>query len=239
MATVPLRERKKQFHELIRRHLAEFGFRKSGEAYILRLTPDATGILRAGGVGRRGSDGTTLEIFSKVAIRHERLEEVLVELGKRANSKTNADMSVHIGYLMPENTYTPWLFEPGVDMTEGALDFVDSVERYAIPYMRAHASLEAVEQEMRSKPKDPDYRYFYPAVLHLLGRYDEALKVLAECIQSEHPDTVRYSVRRDIYDDKMVTHRRQLPPDYEKFRKYKEFADRLTVKIEEARQGRQ
>lgn len=208
MATVPLEDRKKQFHELIRRHLAELGFTKSGERYRLLLTPEATGILSASGVARRGPDGTALEIFSKAGVLYKPLDELLVDLKSLSKSPTLWHYGIHIGYLMPEHTYTPWLFEPGVDMTEGALEFVDCVERYVVPYLRALASPDALAEAVLTDTASPVHKFKAPAILYLLGRYEEALA--------------------------MLTGTRQERPGDDKF---KDFAERLAAKIEEARQG--
>jgi hypothetical protein len=162
-----------------RDRLGAAGFKKrSGEIFTVDVADDVLGWLGLNrAVGR--SDGL-LEINPVVGVRHQVIERALAELkGEKFHAYLPPTVSVHVGYLMPEKRYQPWLFDDRT-VPETAESMVHAVETYGIPFMSENASLQSVAELMAAGGigMREQLSYRVPIAYRLLGddgRAQEAL----------------------------------------------------------------
>lgn len=128
--------------------LASAGFKKrSGEVYTRQVAEDVLGWLGLNKAVNR-QDGL-LEVNPVVGVRDQALERVVAEmLGEKFHEYAPPTVSVHLGYVMPEDRYRPWLF--GGDMSvEGVVgEMVAAILSYGVPFMDGLSSLKAVVDSM-------------------------------------------------------------------------------------------
>jgi hypothetical protein len=121
------------------------GFRKTKSIYVCPLTEDASGLLGLNTATHRG-DGR-VGINPVVGVRHERIQKMFEELSRE--SGLSATISISLGYLMPENKYLEWLFEPPpFDYRSECEKMVQAVELYGIPFMKLKTKLEDLLQDL-------------------------------------------------------------------------------------------
>jgi hypothetical protein len=128
--------------------LASAAFRKrSGDVYTRQVAEDVLGWLGLNRAVNRG-DGL-LEVNPVVGVRHQALERVVAELlGERFHDYTPPTVSLHLGYVMPEDRYRPWLFGADVPVKDVAAEMVDAIVAYGGRFMDERASLGAVVEWM-------------------------------------------------------------------------------------------
>ena len=157
-------------------HFRRLGYRKrSGEIFTLDLTADAIGWLGLNKAVRRREG--VVEINPVVGVRHQVAERLLADIQReKFHPYTPPTISVHLGYLAPENKYTPWLFDENHEPSVGVAKLAESVAVHGIPFMRANAGLEKLVQTLESSkfgvPEQTNYRL--PIVYHLVGKDDLA-----------------------------------------------------------------
>ena len=59
-------------------------------------------------------------------------------------------VSTHLGYLMPERKYLPWMVTKEGTTAETISQLVKSVDAYGIPFMRSSASPQAMVERLSS-----------------------------------------------------------------------------------------
>jgi hypothetical protein len=128
--------------------LALAGFRKrGGDVYTRQVARDVLGWLGLNRAVNRG-DGL-LEVNPVVGVRHQELERVVANLlGQRFHEYTPPTVSVHLGYVMPEGRYRPWIFGGDVPVRDVAAEMVDAIVAYGARFMDDRASLEAIVESM-------------------------------------------------------------------------------------------
>lgn len=173
-----------------RDRLGAVGFKKrGGEIFTIDI---ADGVL--GWLGLNRATGRTdglLEINPVVGVRHQAIERMLAELkGERFHAYIPPTISLHVGYLMPEKRYHPWLFD-GSNVSEMADAMVSAVETYGSPFMSQHSSLDTLAALMASGEVGirEQLAYRRPIAYHLLGddeRARSALMIACEEIGDRH-----------------------------------------------------
>ena len=130
------------------------------------------------------SDGL-LEINPVVGVRHQAVERLVAELkGEKFHAYIPPTISLHVGYLMPEKRYHPWLFsESNVAETADAL--VSAVETYGVAFMKQHSVLDALAGLMASGEVGirEQLSYRLPIAYHLLGDDDRARGTLTSALE--------------------------------------------------------
>lgn len=134
--------------EAWRTALASVGFRKhSGDVYTRQVAEGVLGWLGLNRAVNRG-DGL-LEVNPVVGVRHQELERVVAGLlDERFHGYSPPTVSVHLGYVMPEGRYRPWLVGSDAPVRDVAAGMVAAVVAYGLPFMDERASLEAVVGSM-------------------------------------------------------------------------------------------
>lgn len=137
-----------QASEAWRTALASAGFKKrSGDVYTREVAQDVLGWLGLNRAVHRG-DGL-LEVNPVVGVRHQALERVVADLlGERFHEYTPPTVSVHLGYVMPDGRYRPWLFGGDVPVRDVAGAMVDAIAAYGVRFMQDRACLDAVVESM-------------------------------------------------------------------------------------------
>lgn len=127
---------------------ASVGFRKrGGDVYTRKVAAEVLGWLGLNrATGRR--DGL-LEVNPVVGVRHQAQERVLADLlGERFHEYIPPTISVHLGYVMPEARYRPWLFGGDVPVRDVTAEMVDAIATYGLPFMDDRASLSVIVKSM-------------------------------------------------------------------------------------------
>lgn len=134
--------------EAWRTALVSAGFRKrSGDVFTRAVAADVLGWLGLNRAVSRG-DGL-LEVNPVVGVRHQALERVVAELlGERFQEYVPPTVSVHLGYVMPEGRYRPWLFGGDAPVGDVAGEMAGAIVTYGMPFMDERASLSAVVTSM-------------------------------------------------------------------------------------------
>ena len=128
--------------------LAAVGWKKrAGDVFTRVLTGDAIGWLGLNtAVGR--SDGL-LEVNPVLGVRHQGVEHLVAELTQeKFRRHVPATLSVHLGYVMPEGRYRPWLFGADQPVESAAREMVAAVVAYGLPFMERLSALDALADAM-------------------------------------------------------------------------------------------
>lgn len=156
--------------------LTALGFRKraGGGIFTRELAEASLGLLGLNDATNRG-DGK-LEIFPVVGVRHQELERLVAQIkGKKYHSYFPATISTHLGYVMPENTYVPWLFAEGEDNEAIVRQMVEAVREHGCGFMDESASLEAITRKLEQGIGIRfQLAYRRPVAYWLLGRRADA-----------------------------------------------------------------
>ena len=128
--------------------LASADFKKrSGEVYTRQVTGDVLGWLGLNKAVNR-QDGL-LEVNPVVGVRHQALERVVADLlGEKFHEYVPPTVSVHLGYVMPEHRYRPWLFGGDMSVQEVIGEMVGAILSYGVPFMERLSALTAVVASM-------------------------------------------------------------------------------------------
>lgn len=128
--------------------LASAGFKKrSGEVYTRQVTGDVLGWLGLNKAVNR-QDGL-LEVNPVVGVRHQALERVVADLlCEKFHEYAPPTVSVHLGYVMPEHRYRPWLFGGDMSVQEVIGEMVGAILSYGVPFMERLSALTAVVASM-------------------------------------------------------------------------------------------
>lgn len=135
--------------EIARQELGNSGMRKrgQGEIYTCELNQETigwVGLNRA--VGHR--DGL-LEINPIMGVRHQPLERMLADIvGEKFHPCIPPSIGVHLGYLMPQKEYIPWLFADDGGNGIRVKKMVAAIIEYGRPFMEANTTLDALCETM-------------------------------------------------------------------------------------------
>lgn len=179
---------------LAREGLKAAGWRKrAGEIYTRRLSKDALGWLGLSDAKGRG-DGL-YEIGPNVGVRHQPHRRLLEELdGREFHPYIPPTIGIHIGYLMSQRQYTPWLFQEGADNAARVRDMVQAIGRYGLPYMEANSTIGGICETIAASDAHSSSGLMYdlPVGYLLLGRNRKAIQVLdRELRKLEDPSDYR------------------------------------------------
>jgi hypothetical protein len=124
------------------RLLGDLEFKKrAGAIFTKPIADDMLGWLGLNHTTRR--DDGRLEINPVIGVRHQSLERIVAELsGERVHPYIPPTAAIHLGYLMPQQRYTPWFIEGPQDVEGSARGMVDAITVYGMPFLEANSSLE-------------------------------------------------------------------------------------------------
>ena len=154
-----------------RERLADAGFQpRSGDIFTRPIANDLLwwlGLNRAVGQGRGA-----VEVNPVVGVRHQVLETSVAELLRvKPHSYIPPTLSISLGYLMPNPTYRPWIFDREVPVAVVADSLVEAVVTYGSVYAEMHGSLvEIIESMVRGEGIRELTAYRLPVGYLLSGR---------------------------------------------------------------------
>lgn len=179
-----------RFSEAAETELARLGFRRRSQGV---LTLDADGdVLGWLGLNRATRHGV-LEVNPVVGVRHQRVERLVAELtGARFHPWSPPTLSSHLGYLMPQRAYLPWVVRAVEEAPGVAAAMAAAVAEHGLPFVRANASLAVLAASLAGGTGMPEQvGYRLPVAWHLLGDDARAEQVLASGLarlgEADHP----------------------------------------------------
>jgi len=162
--------------EVVREELAGLGFKKRvGDIFTRNINSAVLGWL---GLNRatKGRPGV-LEINPVVGVRHQPTERLLAELREeKFHAYVPPTLSVHLGYLMPERKYTPWLFPEGEDPAKQARCMIQAVSDFGVPFMEENATLKSMVTTIEASGFGiPEQQHFrLPVMYYLMEQKDRS-----------------------------------------------------------------
>lgn len=119
--------------------------RRESGIYTIGLAENVDGWLGLGSVLHEG----TLEINPVVGVRHMLIEKLVAELEqKECPLHSPSTIGIHLGYVMPENTYVPWFFSVGAGNQQTVQMMIGAISDWGFVYMRAHTTISAMKDRM-------------------------------------------------------------------------------------------
>ena len=208
---------------LLRAALEERGFKKHRTGIF--TLPAGGGIVGWLGLPHEWvAPSQVLVVAPKIGLRHQ-LGEVLMAIVKdykKPSVHTPPSCCTNVGYLRPEHRYLEWYFQVGGDLEAAVAEAMVDIDEYALPFVRANASLEGlVERMVEGVCDDMDQRGLrLPLFYALLGedaRAEAALEERAKQFQGDR-DFDR-EVREEIGRLREVLRRLRevAPPEREAF----------------------
>jgi len=162
--------------EVVREELAGVGFKKwVVDIFTRKINSAVLGWL---GLNRatKGRPGV-LEINPVVGVRHQPTERLLAELREeKFHAYVPPTLSVHLGYLMPERKYTPWLFPEGEDPAKQARCMIQAVSDFGVPFMEENATLKSMVTTIEASGFGiPEQQHFrLPVMYYLMEQKDRS-----------------------------------------------------------------
>jgi hypothetical protein len=119
--------------------LAELGFAKrNGDIFTKPIDDEVLGWLGLNRAVARSDD--LLEINPVVWVRHQQLEKLVATLSGRAfHAYIPPTASMHLGYLMPERHYVPWVVGGHVELV--VQEMVKAIADHGLPFIERNAVL--------------------------------------------------------------------------------------------------
>ncbi|MCC6618869.1 MAG: hypothetical protein IT341_07500 [Chloroflexi bacterium] len=156
--------------------LRPMGFirRQADGLFTIELAPDVLGWLGLNGATKWHPGA--VQVNPVIGVRHQVVERMVAELrGDRFHRYIPPTVSIPIGYVMPERTFTTWLFEPA-SMVAKAADLAAAVERYGLSAMHVARDLHGLLDKMGQRWGFSHQNvYRRPVIQWLLGDPDGAL----------------------------------------------------------------
>lgn len=166
----------KQAKLLVRNRLEQIGFVASQRLMRRPMINSMVGTI--GRNDRTTRNAVDWEVNPVIGVYSIDLGDLKAELTATSDPYSVPHISTPLGYLMPEKTFRMWHFEDGIDNEAVADDMIESIRQYGVPWMEAHASLDAMCAALRTGqygwPSQIDFSL--PVCLLLLDRVDEALR---------------------------------------------------------------
>lgn len=162
---------KKNILKKVQKELEESGFKKSSLGLSYRFFgADLIGTISLGtGKGLRADE---LAIWPMIGARNLKIGRLVSDIrGQKFNKFYPLHACTNIGYLMPENKWKTFIFCEINPCEKTIRELLDSVERYAVPFMWRVAQLDELVKAIGvERISNPETRiYHIPAGLFLLG----------------------------------------------------------------------
>lgn len=177
-----LKEIGSRVREVVRQAFGGLGFKKrTGDVFTHDLSQEVLGWIGL----NRATQGRprVLEINPVVGLRHQPAERFVAELrGEKFHPYLPPTLSVHLGYLMPEREYRPWLFPEAEDPEPRAVRMVQAVSEFGVPFMEENSSLERIVStiEMSGFGIPEQHHFRLPVMYHLLWRMRSTEEYIAK-----------------------------------------------------------
>jgi hypothetical protein len=195
--------------ELLREPLAGLGFRKrAGAIFTVELDDPVIGWLGLNAATEHQPAGRA-SVNPVVGVRHQTVERIVAALlDEQFHPYVGPTVSTPIGYVMPEQSFTTWQFGDK-DSQSQADELLTAVENYGLPFMRDHVELESIRDAIeQGNAEFGEYRL--PVVLSLLGRDDEAVRMIDDRLQELGDADNPFAHEFRAYAERFTTHANDL-----------------------------
>jgi hypothetical protein len=157
--------------------LARFGFGQNGQMATLSVKQDFLGLVGLNIASHR-SDGL-VGVIPMVLLECLPLAAAVNRLTGRKAGNQQPSLSTALGYLMPENRFLEWLFDPKEELSRSEVTrMCHAIERYGVPFLNENASLERIIKSLEQYTfsfKDVAM-YHLPVAYQLEGEREKARK---------------------------------------------------------------
>ena len=183
--------------QTLRDPLQQAGFRKrAGQIFTIPLTDDVLGWLGLNHARRHREPGE-VGVAPIVGIRHQEVERLIARLRREKFYEYQPPTFLRqIGYVMPRHRNMLWEFG-GPYGSSAEPELLAAIVDYGVPYMRSLIPLPAVLDAINQGfCHFPEYRL--PAVLAVMGRYDDARAAVASAVAAlgERQDAAAQELRQ-------------------------------------------
>lgn len=174
----------KDIEQVAKAQLAEVGFRKRKVTFTKDINSETIGV-----VGFQRSTyhhEQVVDIYPIIGMINRSVGKYTVEWSGIDNVKHSVAMIPEpLCYVLPENDYKSWEFEPGCDTGKIVEDIVGGIVRHGVLWMESLSSTEAflTRQLKHPEPAPEYYRYTIPAAYYALGRKEEAREYVKKVIE--------------------------------------------------------
>jgi hypothetical protein len=162
--------------------MKRIGFRKraGSDIYTIELADSILGWVGMNNASSGGSAGE-LELWPIMGLRHQEVEQIDCELkGKEPNDFHPPTVYWPLRYIMPEELREHWMFTPE-NAPEMARVVADEIEKWGVPWMREHATLEKICELAEGDFGFPSrLNYTRPVIWQLLGKPERAQALINE-----------------------------------------------------------
>jgi hypothetical protein len=136
-----------------------------------------------------------LSVLPILGVRHQTVERVCAELaGRDFHPYVGITIRTSFSELLSPRRFRDWKFVAGEDHAPGAAELAALVGDVGLPWMREHATLEAVLSEMRRGNVggfNDDRRL--PVALAVAGHHAEALEEMEQRVRAYDGDSQPYA----------------------------------------------
>jgi hypothetical protein len=171
------------FHKAIEESLSELKICRRGEGiYSFLINKEVLGWIGFNRVVNRTDK--VIEINPVIGVRHQTLEKLVAELiGVKFQRYIPPTLSIHLGYLMPEQKYHPWLIqiiEPIISVQISAQEMASAIKEYGLPFMLENANLQNLCKTMTETEFSFREHCYYriPVAFFLLNDFENAKRYL-------------------------------------------------------------
>jgi hypothetical protein len=161
----------------VQKTLGGLGFEKRTQGVLtLAVAPDLLGWI---GMNQATRDrGNVIELNLAVGVRHQPTEKLVAALRSTPyNEYSPPTISIHIGYLMPDRKYHPWLLSVSGSDVSQATSVAKAVQERGIPFMTRNNTLGQILDSIANTPalRDPElHQYRLPVMRYLSNDYSGA-----------------------------------------------------------------
>jgi hypothetical protein len=181
----------------LRPRLEAHGFRKrAGWIFTIELDEEFLGWC---GLNETwDGDRQQLSVLPFLCVRHQTVERTIAELaGRDFHPYYGVTIKTSFSELLSPRRFRDWKFDAGDDHAGAATDLAAKVGDFGLPWMREHATIEAVLEQIRQGNYGPfDDNEVLPVALAVAGRHAEALAEMDERVQ-------RYDGESHLYAEEL------------------------------------
>ena len=184
---------KKRLNADITSRLREIGFVKKGFLYI--YSQDQDSVLSLFITSRRSYEKNVVILSVSVGVAMRSVNRIFIQLNHLPKSNyVSEDMFIvgrNLGYLMPQKSYKEWFFDESTYSGIALNEMIDAIQGNAFPYYEGRNNLETLghyvyeTNEMHTKIGRDEY---YPIILYLSNRKDEAIRYVTRIVDSKTHD---------------------------------------------------
>lgn len=152
--------------------VASSGFRKRRDhIFTLILSDVALGWVGLNRASYRDAGRSVIDINPVIGVRYQEIERIAADLaGWKCHEYIPPTLTVPVGYLMPQRSFTQWTLERPQETTVAAEEVAAAIHEYGLPFMRRNSSLDAVTARLSEAPfADVEHRSWRLPVAYLLA----------------------------------------------------------------------